>query len=137
MLGYIALALPCRLNCLSEPGPCHSFCRAQAFCWCVAGTDTGTGTPSVCRRPNRSLRPSHVTVQTGAGVGLRESREGWAVSGGLVAVVVVVVVGSWQSFDSGAVDPPQEGQVISGLYDVYLAVRPVNMYAYQACLCVR
>lgn len=50
----------------------------------------------------------------GAGVGLRESGE----SGGLVAVavVVVVVVGSWRSFDSGGVDPPQEGQVSSDLF---------------------
>lgn len=31
----------------------------------------------------------------GADVGLHESREGCSVSGGLVAVVVVVVVGSW------------------------------------------
>jgi hypothetical protein len=50
----------------------------------------------------------------------------------------VVVVGSWQSFDTGAVDPSQEGQVISGLYDVCLSVClsvcPVNLSAYQACL---
>lgn len=42
-----------------------------------------------------------------------------------MAVVVVVVVGSWQSFDSGAVDPPQGGQVISGLYDVCLSCQSV------------
>jgi hypothetical protein len=55
--------------------------------------------------------------------------------GGLVAMVVVVVVGSkYLSFDSGSVDPPQEGQVSSGvvLYDGLTI-----MSAYQACFVCR
>jgi hypothetical protein len=91
-LVYIALAiLPCRL---SEPGPCRpcpSFCRAQAFCWCVAGT----GTPSVCRRPTGVSALVMSLCRDGAGVGSRESREGCAVKAGDGGSDYCGVVGSW------------------------------------------